>query len=156
MLKLFIKSARMPEKVWLLRNTSFKTSRERFSTVPGFLRPSACRRSRNDAWSDERADDIGFSVRKASGLDSATAVVDDIGWFGGDKQIKIPGAAVKMAQKKPVILHRQLGQGISEMVVVVVVGLKVEARTLFLMRLFPAQKCCHLRSASVESKLSSP
>lgn len=56
--------------------------------MPGFLRPSACRRSRNDAWSDERAEDIGFSVRKVSGFDSAIAVVDDIGWSGEDQKNK--------------------------------------------------------------------
>jgi len=95
-------------------------------------------------------------VRKVSGFDSAIAVVDDIGWSGEDQKTKIPEAVVEMAQKKPVILHRQWGQVISEVVVIAVVGLKAEARTLFLMRLFPAKKCCHLRSASVESKLSSP
>lgn len=41
-------SARRPVNMKLVRRTSLETSRLMFSKVPGFDRPNASRRSRND------------------------------------------------------------------------------------------------------------
>jgi hypothetical protein len=108
MLKLFIRSARIPEKVWLVRNTSFSTSRDTFSTVPGFFNPSACLRSRNDAFRDWRAADTGFSVKKASGFDS---MANDI-VLGRAYQTKgVPSAGVKKVSLQRPKTELLLGRG---------------------------------------------
>lgn len=62
MLKLFERSARMPEKRKLFKNTSFRTSREIFSIVPGFVKPRVALRSWKFSESVEIVCVIGFSV----------------------------------------------------------------------------------------------
>lgn len=62
MLKFLDRSARMPEKRKLFKNTSFRTSREMFSMVPGLVRPSVALRSWKVSESVVMADTMGFSV----------------------------------------------------------------------------------------------
>lgn len=62
MLKLLERSARIPEKRKLFRNTSFRTSREIFSMVPGLVKPRVALRSWKVSDSVVMADTMGFSV----------------------------------------------------------------------------------------------
>lgn len=52
----------MPEKRKLFKNTSFSTSREMFSIVPGLVKPRVALRSWKVSESVEMVDVMGFSV----------------------------------------------------------------------------------------------
>lgn len=64
-------SARNPVNMWLVRNTSFNTSLEMFSTVPGLVRPRVARRSWKDWLSDPKSEVIGFPAKEEEGEEEA-------------------------------------------------------------------------------------
>jgi len=70
--KLLLSSARKPEKVWLVRNTSLCTSFEMLSTVPGLLSPRAALRSWKDLYVSRKTSKtplvLGDGAMRVSGL----------------------------------------------------------------------------------------